>query len=604
MLRTHITRIVYCILLGWLVSPSTAHAEETANLVKNPSCEAAEDNGRPVGWSYLFSSGGACDFVVDGDVKRTGKGSIRLANHKGGAKYPRIVQSVSLEANMHYRLAGWVRSAKGWANLQVTPDKATWFGNKRYGGAVGIAPNEEWRRVEKEFTTTVGGKANIVFTLSTPKREAVDLWVDDVSLVKEGPRLDPRRFIPPVDTSVILPQIGWAKNLPGSRRRVLFIAPSITIRDVIELAQRMNVEAEIHYAPQGGDWAYWETSDLLKLLEKPRDAIVLASVDWESLGRPVREALWSKVRAGTGLFLANPIVGDAELKRVLDTLEPSQSRGFFTEEKKTGLPYLDWVRKGAGLRTGTLGKGRVAVTDYARGESLKERKHWGKRVCSLFPPHKGRVPRADEMPWWEPCYALFARATLWAAGSAPVYIVRVSAEEVGRDAATVNVQIAATRRMENVRLVCIGPGNREVARATGPIDPQTGRASVTLRAPFLSGKHFVWFWVQDDEGKVLGWAAHLFRVPGPSLSVTTDRDRYERGDPVRGTVKTSGEFAAGAQIEVSLVDGHDRVVDRVSVDAPKEVSFKLASEDVASITARVVGKLSRTIDGEPRIECE
>jgi len=597
--------------LLWAAAPA---ADDTfANLVLNPSCEATDQANRPSGWGTTWSSRGRLVFVVDRRVKRSGEGSIRLANHKGGAKYPRIFQTVELAANTRYVFSAWVRSTTGRATLQVTPYGGTWFGKNDYGGAVGIAASEQWRQVTKRFTTGAADgpvKANIVFTLLTPKREAADLWVDDVSLVKQeagtsavkprratpapAEKPDYSRFIPPVDVSVVLPQVAWAKNLAGPRRRVLFVAPTITIRDVIELAQRLDVDAEIHYT----------TADLLSLLTKPWDAIVFASVDWDRFQPAVRETLWGKVRGGTGLFLANPLGDDAELRRVLGTLEPSPSRAFFTEEKGSSLLCLSWLREGAGLRVGSLGRGRVAVTDYSMGVSLDRRKYWGKRVCSLFPPHEGRVPRADEMPWWEPCYALFARVTLWAAGDSLCQIARVSAEEVGRDAVTVNVGVANAGPAASVRLVCVGPGNREVAEEEATIDEKTGGASVVLKAPFLTGEHFAWVWVRDAEGKNLGWAAHLFRVPGPTVTVTTERDRYEQGDTVRGVVKAAGERVADARVGVSLVDGFGRVVDRVHADAAGEVPFQLDSTDVRSLTARVVAKLIRERDGKPRVECE
>ena len=68
--------------LALLMWPVALHAAQPLDsLARNPSCEAAGEGGRPVGWSYSYSSGGACDFAVDREVKRSGKGSIRLANH-------------------------------------------------------------------------------------------------------------------------------------------------------------------------------------------------------------------------------------------------------------------------------------------------------------------------------------------------------------------------------------------------------------------------------------------------------------------------------------------------------------------------------------------
>ena len=131
-------------LLLWSAGVFAAGAPE--NLVRNASCEETAENGRPAGWSFSYSSGGVCNLVVDPEMKRTGQGSIRLANHEGGAKYPRMIQPVPLQANMRYHLTAWVRSTSGRANLQVTPAGSTWFGAKTYGAAVGIPASSEWRQ--------------------------------------------------------------------------------------------------------------------------------------------------------------------------------------------------------------------------------------------------------------------------------------------------------------------------------------------------------------------------------------------------------------------------------------------------------------------------
>lgn len=45
-------------------SSSALAAPAPDNLVENPSCEKAADEDRPAGWTYSYSSGGTCDFVV------------------------------------------------------------------------------------------------------------------------------------------------------------------------------------------------------------------------------------------------------------------------------------------------------------------------------------------------------------------------------------------------------------------------------------------------------------------------------------------------------------------------------------------------------------
>ena len=105
---------------------------------------------------------------------------------------------------------------------------------------------------------------------------------------------------------------------------------------------------------------------------------------------------------------------------------------------------------------GSLGEGRVAHVNYEFGEQT----WWSDMACSLFPPQEGRVPRADEMPWWEPYYALLTRVVQWAAGGPACEIADVTADEVGRDTVRLDVQLEGTEPGMTVRAVCVGLGGR------------------------------------------------------------------------------------------------------------------------------------------------
>jgi hypothetical protein len=594
MLRTR--SICHVLSMMCLLLASSLLAAESPNLVNNAACEQAAEDGTPAGWTYSFSSGGTCDFVLDTEVRHAGSASIRLSNHQGGAKYPRIFQPVQLVGDTQYKLTAYVHSTVGIASMNITPGEATWFGDKTISDPAYIFAGQQWRQIEIAFTTKPSGepvKANIVFTLSTAEREAAELWIDDVSLVAQA--IEPDKwalFTPPPDASVVLPHVAWAKPLAGPRRRVLFMAPSITIRDVMELSHRMDVDAEIRYAPKGEPG---ESNELLELFAEPWDAIVFGSVNWERFSQPVRDAIWEKVRAGTGLFMVNPLGDDESLKLVLDAMEPSSSRSFFSEQTQLDLPYLDWVRDGAGLRSGTLGEGRVAVIDYGMGDQSK----WGETICSLFPPHDGRIPRADEMVWWEPCFAMLSSATYWVAGGEPCEITDVAVRDVGRDSVVVDVQVGGALPGAGavVDAICIGPGNRHVAQTVATIAGD--KAAIAIEAPLLTGEHFIWLQVRDANGAASGWASHLFVAPGPTATVTTEQDRYEQGDTVRGSVHIDGDHGAD-QIEITLVDGYGRVVDRQLVQAANIMAFSLDSRDVRTLTARVIAKL---VDGD-RVACE
>jgi hypothetical protein len=580
---------------------SAAAGAEPVATIQNSACDQAAEDGKPIGWTYSFSSGGKCDLVVDREMRRSGEGSIRLENDAGGAKYPRMFQALALPANTRFLLSAWVRASGGRAFMQVTPAGGTWFGKRDYGRWVVIAEKDEWRQVQKQFATgDQPVEVNIVFTLDAPQRTPGVLWVDEVSLTLDRadtatskPAVSGKgaaELIPPVDTGVVLPHVDWAPDLPGPRPRVLFVAPAVTIRDVIELAQRLDVEAEFQYA----------SADLIPVLERDWDAVLLASVDWDRLGAQTRDRLWSKVESGMGLMLVNPVAPNDRLDNVLQTLRPFESQVFFSGESDIGLPLLQWVRDTARPRVGTLGSGRVAVIEYDLGEQTE----WGSRVCSMFPPYRGRVPRGDEMPWWEPYFALLGRTLLWTGGRDCSGITQVSAVTVEADNITLDVQFGNGVGAGKVRAICVGPGNRRMAEVTIPVVAGEERRSISLPGDFLAGDHLVWLWGLDTQDRTVGWAAWYCRVPGPSMVVTPDRERYERGDPVGALVRIPADTLAGGRIEVRLVDGFGRVVAERSTSATAEASFELDSSDVQTLTARIVATLSRETAGGSRPVCE
>ncbi|MCF7853844.1 MAG: hypothetical protein K9N51_03525 [Candidatus Pacebacteria bacterium] len=164
-----------------------------------------------------------------------------------------------------------------------------------------------------------------------------------------------KRFIPPADTSVVTPHVAWANNTK-QKPKILFLSPAATIRDPIELAQRMNLDATFRYA-ESATMDFLATRNFLEQLNADWNALVLASVDWNIFRDEVKRAILDKVRAGMGLFIVKPLGSDAELKAVLDDLQPSSLRTFFSREKEIPFPYVAWVRGGCGMETGTLGGG-------------------------------------------------------------------------------------------------------------------------------------------------------------------------------------------------------------------------------------------------------
>ena len=378
------------------------------------------------------------------------------------------------------------------------------------------------------------------------------------------------RFMPPVDLSVSTPHVPWAKRSPGPRPRVLFLVPPMTVRDPIELVQRMSLDGTVRYMPTDL-MGYFEHRHLMRDLEARWDGLVLGSVDWANFRPEAKEAILAKVRAGMGLFIIKPL-GMAEIAW---DLKDAPAPSFFADGDASGFPYLDWVRKGCGLRTGVLGRGRVAIIDYNLGTN----ETWPERTCSFFPPHQGYIVRSDTLPWWEPYFAHLARTLLWTAGrDASVRIEKIEVAHVGRDGIRLRVDATGERDGRLLAAVCVGPGNQEVAR--GRVRLTAGQ--VELRAPFVTGSHFVWLWAEDGEGHQLDWASAMVRVPGPRVErIEVANTRVERGQAVPARVHlNSADSLGGCEMEVSLIDHFGRQLATVRRPARPEAEFALPTGGV------------------------
>lgn len=148
---------------------------------------------------------------------------------------------------------------------------------------------------------------SVLFCLAAPVLGALD----------RRPVYD-RTFFEPSE-QVVTPHIAWAKPNAAGPVRVLFITHRNAMREVIEIAQRLEMkytvfaaETPTKFGETGlGVDAAWRLikgnsaeelrADLLKKLEKEYDVIVVANFQWDLLPIEARYEILKKVKAGTGL---------------------------------------------------------------------------------------------------------------------------------------------------------------------------------------------------------------------------------------------------------------------------------------------------------------
>ena len=197
----------------------------------------------------------------------------------------------------------------------------------------------------------------------------------------------------PIET----PHVKWAKPLPGGPLRVLCFVPIPSQRDVVELAQRLDIDYELVAFPYPVMDADMAGAFHERLAGSAFDAILLSKVPLATLPEKTQELLVAKVREGTGLLN----VHSTATLTTGEILNLSGDGGLL----ETALP-LDLLPEGARpeVSVGRRGRGRCVQLTYPGG-------------VTCFTP----VVDFKDVDYrdWETYYQLLCRAVLWAAGRAP-----------------------------------------------------------------------------------------------------------------------------------------------------------------------------------------
>jgi hypothetical protein len=165
----------------------------------------------------------------------------------------------------------------------------------------------------------------------------MSLWNVRLAIAQDSRPVYDRAFFEPSE-KVVTPHIAWAKPLAGGPLKVLFITHRNAMREVIEIAQRLQMQYTVFAAEKPDQFgetgvgidSWWKairgnseqelTADLMAKLQRDYDVIVIANFQWKLLPIEARYEILKKVKAGTGL--AGLIPGrDEYLERLLPTRE-------------------------------------------------------------------------------------------------------------------------------------------------------------------------------------------------------------------------------------------------------------------------------------------
>jgi hypothetical protein len=399
--------------------------------------------------------------------------------------------------------------------------------------------------------------------------------------VSVGPTMDLGENFHTLGEGVVSPHVPWAKPLPGGPIATLFITPRERSRDAVELIQRVDLDygsALVYSASQFGhptDRMVIKGATEADLTERLRtqlarqlEAIVIGSVNWQTIPEEFRQAILQKVAAGTGLLVAYP---DPDFD---EALKAARAEDFSIPDLFGGLPleYVQPFREAPdparavrdSVQLYHLGRGRVAVVRYGTA------KPWA--MSCLTPDSPGVVDHEYQM-------AMLANVLTYVACRHPAGCLFSVSIESKPSALGEEVPEAARLRIATVipdsfkgknLMLTVGVqdyGGETVFRQTLSSTPTAGENDWSLPLPPLpAGEYFAHVLI-THAGKVLDSGAAHGEVAAPLRvqEVRFDQESYQPGQPVQAEFPLTAPLPEGWRLEAGARDNFGRDVARGEV---------------------------------------
>ena len=369
---------------------------------------------------------------------------------------------------------------------------------------------------------------------------------------------DPKVLTPTAD--VVTPHVKWLKPSAAGPLRVLFVISQECMREIVELAQRMELDCRVVAVPARGTLNLPPLTDddlrrdLLDKLSLDNELIVVAVRSWDRLTLWRRYQILKAVKAGTPLL---------SLEHAADEYLRRASRNKVTTTASFLCPYggLPAFGRDDGelaspqetLQTSQFDRARVVLLRGIRGEPPQ--------ILTPARPETGLILNLAEYDYY---MGWLAHVLLYAAGrDVPARVTTLSPSTLPCDGGTslsfgvtaaapqaLTARFALRRRDGDVlrrdeRTVSLGAGVNQLAFHVG-------------RVP--EGEYFADLWLADG-GKVVDFGSGFVRAQGWARIEAVDlRPSYLAAEPVTGTVRlTLSRPAAGLTLHVSRVDNHGRL---------------------------------------------
>ena len=382
------------------------------------------------------------------------------------------------------------------------------------------------------------------------------------------------------------PHRTWGTPLAGGPLRALFVVNLAFQREVVELAQRFDLDYDFvplillqRYKPE-----------VMEDIARNRyDVIVTSALNINDQMIPFSEWLTGQVREGTGWVAINSGGDAGEIKLPFSAMpveKPIVERWRAVERHPVvdgvPLPVLppsecrDYQAGPEGstlLVHGESGGARVMVAPFDKGRVVNLTSGFGNSAFSIIPRPLGDEHVLHHFDYWEYAYSLLAKAMWWASARAPgVELTAASLSPIRRSAlkdAAITVQLRGRSGLagdplleftfRNTEGTVKLSGSQAVRIADG--DPQPVQFSLAPGLP--GGTYLLDAVVRNSAGQVLAWGAWIQEITHDiSLAaVELDQEFYQREDAAKLKISLSnGATETPGTLRVEVFDSFGRLI--------------------------------------------
>jgi len=512
----------------------------------------------------------------------------------------------------------------------------------RGGGVTPASTGEDKSKGNKkrDFPKSGGNSANAmidelqIFDRMVSPQEA---WVlsgrKGDPLGQESKKVDAKELYV-LNNDYVTPCVPFAKPMV-SKPRVLFITPNSSARDVIELAQRMDLETDAfvgvqHMRQNRGAFdlqyknnridRYFDVEDRLNeiyaKLDRNPEVIVLVNADLSQLPK-IKSRIHQKVENGASLIMTSRAVYNGPWsknrikngsKAIANGVSWSSLIDLFPNTPLKPNELSEKV-----IETFSYGKGRVVAIRFREAPV---------KIIGFLHPNAGLTPclynvAETRIPYtfipytreWDTRYgqylSMIGRAVRWAVSGKSSY--QIVFPEDGQcfkysslplsNALKLQIQGAESASFILELSVKDSLGTVEYQRAL-EITGTDETLDVAFAVPVLSAGQYYADFQLKLEGQVADWGSIAFQIVDPEEidTITLTTDSIEKCEFAEGKIALLDYAKSDLMLTIQAVDGHGRIYQRKFIPVErgqKVVPFKLKLDTPSTIANHIEAELVR-----------